>query len=991
LNLPSGRYSIQELHDFSVGGEMRALRILVFGAGLVFCSFPVALAKTNYAYVANATGTTVSVINTSTNAVVKTVTVGANPFAITVDQAGKNVYVGNETSNSVSVISTSTNGVVATIPVGAFPHGIAISPNGKTLYVSNNSGASVSVVNTSTKKVTATIAVGTEPSGMAVLPNGAFLYVVNYSAGGPGSVSVISTLTNAVVATVPVGSGPIWAASSSDGSTVYVTNYFSGSVSVIRTADNSVINTISITAASPYGDAVSPDGHWLYVSGNGEVTVIDTNTLGVAATIPIGAGEYAIPSFTEDSAFAYVSEPGANSVTVINTATKSVIGSVAVGSGPGGVALMGLVHVATVAGGYVGDKGPATSAALEGPGWSVLDGAGNLYVSDPSANRIRKVSTSGTITTYAGTGICGYNGENIAATMAMVCNPGSLVFDASGNLIVAEPYSGRIRKITKTGKITTIAGTGVPGYGGDGGPATSAQIGFTADLLYDSSGNLYAVDILNCVVRRIATNGTISTFAGTGTCGYNGDGIPATTAQLKGPRGLAIDSSGNVYISDSTNHRVRKVGTGGTITTFAGNGQNGFSGDNGLATSAQIGVPRGLAIHNNALYIANAGSFRYRYVDLTTNKINTYAGSVFGYDGDGHSLTATEFALPRSILFDSSGNPIFDDVQNGRVRKATGGIVNTIAGGFLGDGNLATSAALVLPEALAIDKTGNIFIADQTGNRVRRVSGGKISTVAGNGISGYSGDGGLGTGAMLYAPQGVTVDSADNVFIAATRNKVIRKVDTSGNITTFATNANFAFLLQMSTDSSNNIYVADTGACVVWKITPGGVITIAAGVLFTCGYNGDGIAATTAQLNGPYSVAFDSAGNMYVTDSANNRVREVNTAGVISTIAGDGNCNDTGDGGSATAAELCPNSVAVDKSGTIYVADIVFGNIRKIKGGIITTFAGAGYGPYGNVLFNGDGLWPLYTNFDDPIAIAVDSKGTVYELDDYDHRVRRIQ
>jgi sugar lactone lactonase YvrE len=349
-------------------------------------------------------------------------------------------------------------------------------------------------------------------------------------------------------------------------------------------------------------------------------------------------------------------------------------------------------------------------------------------------------------------------------------------------------------------------------------------------------------------------------------------------------------------------------------------------------------------------------------------------------------LLATRFTGPKSLEFDTSGNPIFNDAFNGRVRRATAGIVSTYAGGFIGaDGASATSAALVFPEALAVDAAGNLYIADEEGNRVRKVSGGKISTIAGNGINGYSGDGGPGTSAMLNEPFGVAVDSVGNVFISDSFNNVIRKVDTSGIIATFATYGNFGYLAQMATDGANNLYVADNGSCVVWKITPIGVVSIAAGVLFTCGYNGDGISATTADLNFPYGVALDGGGNLYIADNGNGRLREVNTSGIIGTVAGNGTCGYTGDGGSATVAEVCPNSVAVDKAGTIYMADFNASRIRKVSGGTITTFAGVGFG------FNGDGLWPLYTAFDDPVAVAVDSKGTVYALDDWDHRVRKIQ
>lgn len=944
-----------------------------------------AQAKIPYAYVANNAANTVTVINTSTGLVVKTIAVGTNPWGVAVNQMGTLAYVTNLGSNNVSVISTSTNAVTATVAVQSNPAGIAFSPSGKAAYVANYGSGSVSVINTATLTVTKTVPVQTNPSGVAVTPNGTFVYIVN---SGSGSVSVISTLTNMVVATIPVGANPAWAAISPDGSTAYVTNHNSNTISVIQTANNAVVNTINVSAG-PYGDAVSPDGHSLYVAnyngGAGNLlTVIDTGTQTVAATIVVGTGPVGV-AFTQDSARAGVTNKGSNNVSVINTASRTVTNTIAVGSAPIGGAVLGPQKVSTVVGGYVGDHGPATSAAIQDPSSPVMDSAGNLYVSDVTANRIRKVSPTSTITTYAGNGLCGYNGDGMASTKAMLCVPNGLAFDAAGNLVVADGGNSRIRRITKTGKISTIAGNGVFGYSGDGGPATSAAIGQPFMLAYDSSGNLYFSQVGNCVVRKVDTSGMISTVAGNGTCGYGGDNGPATAAMLNLPRGVAFDTAGNLYISDTDNFRIRSVTPGGTINTFAGTGQPGFSGDGGLATNAKIGRPRALAVQNGVLYITNAGRARFRSVDLTTNIINTYAGSTFGYDGDNHALLASQFAGGGSISFDLAGNPLLADNNNSRMRKATGGIVNTIAGGYLGDGGKATAAALVLPEALAIDKSGNFYIADYTGNRVRKVSGGVISTIAGNGISGYSGDGGSATSAMLYVPQGVAVDSVGNVFIADSINGVIREVNTVGTISTFASNANFFDLYQMAVDAANNLYVADDGACVVWKITPAAVVSIAAGVLNTCGYNGDGIAATTAQLNTPYAVAVDSGGNLLIADYSNNRVRLViNASGTIVTIAGNGTCGYTGDGGSATSAELCPNAVAADSKGTIYVADN-YTRIRKIKGATITTFAGSGFG------FNGDGLWPLYTALDEAVAVAVDSKGAVYVVDDWDHRVRKIQ
>src|SRR5208337_3185722 len=245
---------------------------------------------------------------------------------------------------------------------------------------------------------------------------------------------------------------------------------------------------------------------------------------------------------------------------------------------------------------------------------------------------------------------------------------------------------------------------------------------------------------------------------------------------------------------------------------------------------------------------------------------------------------------------DAAGNVVVDDTGNGRLRTLSGGVFSTFAGGYLGDGNPATSAALVRPEALAIDKSGNLYIADGNGNRVRKVSGGKISTVAGTSVNGYSGDGGPATSALLNHPLGVAVGSSGNVFIADTSNGVIRKVNTSGNISTFASNSNFCYLLQMATDSANNVYVADQCTSVIFKITPAGVVSVFAGVPFNYGYNGDNIPATTAWLSNPWGVAVDKNGNVFIADTYNSRVREVNTAGIISTIAGDGTCNYTGDG-----------------------------------------------------------------------------------------------
>jgi hypothetical protein len=352
-------------------------------------------------------------------------------------------------------------------------------------------------------------------------------------------------------------------------------------------------------------------------------------------------------------------------------------------------------NVTTVAGGYVGDGGLATKAALVFPNHAVQDRNGNTYISETYGQRIRKVSASGGITTYAGTGIAGYTGDGGKASNAKIFDPIGMVFDPPGNLIFADSGNCVVRKITPGGMISTIAGNGTCGYSGDGGKATNASLLAPWDFVYDSHGNLFISDIADEVVRRVDTSGIITTYAGNGAAGYTGDGGPATQASLNGPSGLAMDASNNLYIADRFNHVVRSVSfTTQIINTFAGNGQQGFSGDGGPATQAAMGNVRGLAYHAGAVYIANAGSARVRYVVLSTGIINTYAGSTYGYDGDGQLLLSSEFARPTGIVLNNTVGFLLADTDNARVRKLTGGMLRTLAGGYSADGSPATSAAL---------------------------------------------------------------------------------------------------------------------------------------------------------------------------------------------------------------------------------------------------------------------------------------------------------
>jgi uncharacterized protein (TIGR03437 family) len=352
------------------------------------------------------------------------------------------------------------------------------------------------------------------------------------------------------------------------------------------------------------------------------------------------------------------------------------------------------------------------------------------------------VAPSQTISTVAGSSLTpGFSGDNGAATSADLNVPVAVATDAAGNIYIGDQYNYRIRKVDTNGTITTIAGTGVNGFFGDNGPALQAEFGAISGVFVDVSGNIIVSDVGNQRIRRIDTNGIVTTVAGTGgTGGYGGDGGPATSATFYNCVRAIADASGNIYIADQSNHRVRKVtASTGIITTIAGTGagtpQNGtFGGDGGPATSAGLNNPTSLALDNAGnLYICDQFNMRVRMVN-TSGIINTIAGTgVQGYAGDGGPATSANLYYPGGMVADTSGNIFFSDDSNFRVRViAPSGIINTVAGdgtqGFGGDGSPATNAHLNGEFGLAIDPSGNLLIADSGNNRIRSVA--FVSSVA---------------------------------------------------------------------------------------------------------------------------------------------------------------------------------------------------------------------------------------------------------------------
>ncbi|MES2703848.1 MAG: Ig-like domain-containing protein [Bacteroidota bacterium] len=335
--------------------------------------------------------------------------------------------------------------------------------------------------------------------------------------------------------------------------------------------------------------------------------------------------------------------------------------------------------------------------------------------------------------TVAGNGTAGNTGDFDAATLAQIYIPKAVAVDAAGNIYIASRHV--IRKINTSGVISTIAGSvGSYGYWGDGGSAISAGLYSPTGIAVDNSGNIYIADQENHRIRKINTSGTISTVAGNGISGYGGDGSAATSANLNFPAGIAVDAAGNLYIADQSNNRVRKVNTSGVISTIAGNGFMGFSGDGGAGTSARLDHPSGVAVDGSGnVFVADTWNVRIRKIS-TGGIITTYAGNgAVGYSGDGGSATSAAIStLISGIAVDGSDNVYIADNDNYRIRRVSGGIINTIGGtginGFSGDGGVATSAQVGLTYGVAVASSGNIFIADGGNNRIRKICTGSLPT-----------------------------------------------------------------------------------------------------------------------------------------------------------------------------------------------------------------------------------------------------------------------
>jgi uncharacterized protein (TIGR03437 family) len=712
-------------------------------------------------------------------------------------------------------------------------------------------------------------------------------------------------------------------------------------------------------------------------------------------------------------------------------------------------------NIQTVAGSsFIGDGGPATAAQIGTIKGMAVDAKGNLYLSDTDNNRVRKVDTAGVITTFAGNGTAGFSGDGGQAASAEIQWPYGLAVDSKGNVYIADFGNNRVRMVSPAGIITTVAGNGTEGYNGDYGLAADAWLYGPRNVVLDAAGNLYISEFEGQRVRMVTPAtatlpNRIYTFAGTGVAGA-GTGTPigaplSTTAQLSAPAGLAVDSAGAVYIADSGNSRVLKVipatlsSAGGIISTVANlTAQPMVANVTDIAVS---GVGQSLTI-----YVAGGGGtgfFTARargYFSISAGVVpsSTIAPSGLAIDLAGDVFVAV--SIPQvwrwnASVIASAGtgtpSPATLVAGDGYVTEIGDGGPATISADCTAGPDLCPGAILHHPSAVALDTSGNLFIADTGTQRVREVTpctiakpctavtggsivaGAAIRTIAGTGTASTANDYGLPAAeASLSSPMGVAVDPSNNLFVADTWNSRVMEITApvtgASIIFTFA-GTGVAGLGQdgstpsatpldspggVCTGSDGSVYIVDTGNNRVLVVPPDGVVTTFAGNGGK-GNVGDGYYPQYAQLDRPGACTLDASGNLYIADTYNYSIRKVApglvngvTHLVIATVAGTGAQGFSGDGGVATAAALnAPSGVAADSYGNIFIADTGNHAIRLVTpDGLIRTIAGQG----GTPGFAGDNGAAANALLNSPSGMVLDGAGDLYFADSGNNRVRRL-
>jgi sugar lactone lactonase YvrE len=590
------------------------------------------------------------------------------------------------------------------------------------------------------------------------------------------------------------------------------------------------------------------------------------------------------------------------------------------------------------------------------------------------------------ITTVVGGG----TPDGLPAISAGVGEIGGVAADGFGNVYIASRTQNRVLKVDSLGKLTVVAGNGGGGFSGDGGPAAAATLYNPSAVAVDELGNLYISDVTNCRVRKV-TNGVITTVAGNGNCLPTGRFTGPATSVAISPLGIALDRNGVLYIGDTTSNIVWKL-AGGVISPFAGTGSTGFDGDGRPAVNSALSAPGAVAVDaTGAVYIDDFGNHRIRVV--VNGIMNTFVSAYPIID----------------MATDAGGNVYFCDLN--RVYRVFNGVVVTVAGGgsglLSGMGGPALDAAFS-PNGIRLDGAGRLYIADGFNRRVFKVDNGVIEIFAGDGSDSFATEQSPATAAVLSRPNGVAVDSKGNIYCADVGNNRIRKISNGISSTVVTSPGNS--IGPMAVDGSDRIYFVD--GSYVRSIDSNGTVSIVAG---NGGgqFTGDGGPATSAGMQ-PREIAVNRAGDLFIVDGS--RIRKV-SHGLVTTVVGNGANDSTGDGGPATEAALYfPYQVAVDELGNLYIAEPQ--RIRKVTGGIITTLAKTS--PFTNetvfvdlagkvyigrpgeidVLngailaggaqpgFRGDGGPAVGAALNNPTAMAFGASGNIYVADTENNRIR---